>query len=74
VSEPLAIWTIYKRPKDFPNHFVVRRWTIEGGAEPKANECRLADSLYEARKLVPPQATRMDRFPEDDPVIVESWL
>ena len=75
MSEPLNIWTIYDHPKDYPEHFVVRRWTVRGrGYENEAHECRLADSLEEARKLVPPDSACVNRFPEDDPVIVESWL
>lgn len=72
-DEPFTLFTIYERPKDYPEHFVVRRWTVEGSKE-KAHECRLADSLEEARKLVPPFLTRMNRFPEDDPCIVETWI
>ncbi len=73
MSEPLTMWTIYERPLDFPNCYVVRRWTVEEG-KTVAHECLLADSLEKARKLVPPHSTRMDRFPEDDPVIVETWI
>ncbi|HXJ60733.1 MAG TPA: hypothetical protein VNU68_29160 [Verrucomicrobiae bacterium] len=69
----LSIWTIYERPKDYPRHFVVRRWTIGAGQE-RAHECQLADTLEEARKLVPPLLIRLDRQPNDDPVIVENWL
>lgn len=68
-----TIWTVYKNPKDYPNNFVVRRWTFESG-EPKGHECRLADTLEEARNLVPPLKTRLDRQTNDDPVIVENWL
>jgi hypothetical protein len=73
MSEPLNIWTIYDHPKDYPEHFVVRRWKIETG-QAVAGECKLADTLEEARKLVPWQSTRLGRMANDDPVIVENWL
>ena len=33
-----------------------------------------ADTLEDARYLIPLGRTRIDRSPEDDPVIVESWI
>ena len=71
--EPLTIYTIYERPKDYTNFFVVRRWTVEHGKN-KAQECGLADTLEEARKLVPWQCVRLARMDKDDPVIVENWI
>jgi hypothetical protein len=29
----LAMWTIYDHPKDFPEHFVARKWLITGGED-----------------------------------------
>jgi hypothetical protein len=73
MNEPLTIFTIYNRPKDYPEHFVVRRWTVQDGKE-RPHECRLAENLAEARKLVPPHAARLERMVQDDPCIVENWI
>jgi hypothetical protein len=73
MSEPLNIWTIYDHPKDYPEHFVVRRWKIETG-QAVAGECKLADTLEEARKLVPWQSTHDDRIVVCHPAQPENWL
>lgn len=66
-------WTIYNRPKDYPDGYVVREWIIEhNGAKP--GEARTAPSLEAARELVPPGCVRLERSEGDDPVIVETWM
>lgn len=78
----LPMWTIYCRPTDYPNHYVVRRCVViqaEHHARGASltlrhdHECQLADSLEEARKLVPPGLFNLHRQPEDEPQIVETW-
>jgi hypothetical protein len=66
------IWTIYDHPRDFPNHFVVRRWFGEC-PEPDPALC---DSLEAARILIGRSggSLRLNRAPTDDPSIIESWL
>ncbi len=76
------MWVVYDRPKDFPAHYVVRqhnilltpptaeeavRWRWRGPAP-------LADSLGTARQFVPADRVRLPRHPDDDPVIVETWV
>lgn len=68
--QPLRTWTIYKHPLDHPDKYVVRGW-IDGTPDRTAH---VADTLDEARDLVPAGLTRFPRNPEDDPVIVETWL
>lgn len=72
----LDMYTIYEHPKDYPTKFVVRRWMIVDGEQREVaeNACQLADSLVEARTLIPPGYFLTTRAPEDDPVIVETWL
>lgn len=70
-------YVIYKHPADYPDHYVVRAWRIETGREPLAGFVKLADTLEEARQLVPIERlglVRIERSPEDDPVIQETWL
>lgn len=67
-------FVIYRRPKDFPSHFVVRAWWIPCGAggggyyaHPIACLC---DTLEEARTTIPRYADcPIGRHPTDDPVI-----
>lgn len=75
-DEPFQAWTIYKNPRDYPGCYVVRRGQailalgIVHDLEPTA----VCHSLVEAREAVPPGRVRMDRHPDDDPVIVETWI
>lgn len=69
----LVIITIYRDPSDHPDGYAVRPWTVTGhGAIPQ--RAKFADTLAEARALIPAGATWLERHPDDDPVIVESWM
>lgn len=71
--QELVQFVIYERPKDFPEHFVVRRWTItHGRTAPDLVAC-LCSTLAEARETVPPDLVCMPRMDDDDAVIVEVW-
>lgn len=69
-------YTIYNKPRDFPNKFVVRGWSIQAGTVIHDKEVTaITDTLIEARAAVPMrQDFRIVRDFVDDPVIVESWV
>lgn len=70
-------YAIYDHPKDYPEDFVVRRWRIvEGSLNPVPDETPFAraTSLREARAAIPPGLVHLHRHPEDDPVLVETWV
>jgi hypothetical protein len=68
----LVQFTIYHRPDDAPDHWVVREWRIfRGNAEP--GPARIVDSLEDARAIVPAGMICIPRAPDDDPKIVETW-
>lgn len=74
MTDELSIWTIYDHPADYPELFVARLWTVgQDGVE--ASHTMTAETLEllqgEMEKM---NLTRMDRRPEDDPVIVETWM
>lgn len=71
-----SIWayTIYERPADYPDKFVLRAWLVEKGSVTAYDPVGLADTLEGARALVPLGRERIPRVSSDDPVIVESWL
>ena len=72
-EEKLELWTVYERPLDYPDHYVVRQWKISPHG-PIPGPAQLADSLEHARRLVPPYTYRLDPLPGDDPCIVEVWV
>lgn len=75
MSEDLVIWTIYDHPADYPQGFVVRPWRVgKGGTVPQGEDGAGVATLEAARSLIPQGLLRMDRDPNDDPCIVESWL
>lgn len=70
----LSIWTVYRRPTDFPFHYVARRWDVRDGQERATDVVLLAPTLEELRGKLPPMLTMIPRQPGDDPVVVEVWL
>jgi hypothetical protein len=64
------IYTIYRTPRDFPRHWVVRVWW---GMVPEPVGC-LCSTIGEARDCVPWGAVRLPKDPQDDPVIFEHWI
>jgi len=69
----MVAFAIYHKPLDYPDHWVVRRWfSLSDGRVVPDVVPRLADTLAEARALVPPGLVRMTDSP--DPFLFESWL
>lgn len=71
-SETLTQYVIYDHPLDYPHHFVVRQFHIGSGTV-TAGSTDLADSLENARKLIPLGLVNVGRHHEDDFAIVETW-
>lgn len=69
----LTIWTIYDHPRDYPDKFVARP-TYVGQRTSIGRTVLQADTLAALRELLPLGLVRMPRLPEDDPVIVETWM
>lgn len=71
----LTQYTIYERPRDYPEGFVVRAFHIvRGQTEPVPDPGAWhVPTLEQARKLIPEGMARLDRYPGDDPKIVEVW-
>lgn len=74
MNQSLPMWVIYDRPKDYPRHFVVRRHLAGAGVVTADTDCQLADTLEEARKLIPPGLFNLGRSPHDEAQIVEVWV
>jgi hypothetical protein len=70
----LLIWTVYRRPLDFPDLYIARPHLIEPGqTEPMPFHLQAA-TLAELRKLLLFGLYRMDRQPGDEAQIAESWM
>jgi hypothetical protein len=74
MSEGLSVLTIYERPLDFPEQYVVRESTALRDKVYLHVDYQLASTLEEARRLIP-----LGRFCLEEPNIrklpaVESWI
>lgn len=70
----LAMWVVYRNPLDHPDTFVVREWRVEGVRVTAQRGAAFADTLEEAREVVPAGHYNLGRNDHDDPVIVEVWV
>ena len=75
----LSLWTVYERPRDYPDEFVARRFTVGphlGGtcAGPTDDVLRAAHLAALRAQLLARGLVCIARHPEDDPCIVETWL
>jgi hypothetical protein len=74
-GDRITFWTVYHNPADYPGKYVVRaQWAERGGQIKHSAECTVHDTLEGARAAVPPGCWPFARDPNDDPVIVESWM
>jgi len=77
MTQPLLdVWVIYDHPRDQPDWYIVRRQqpTTTGTIQHESRAYGFHD-LEKARAWLAQQGlTRLDRHPDDDPVIVETWL
>jgi hypothetical protein len=70
----LDMYVVYDHPTDFPNHFVVRHWIIGAGSAKPTDRCVIGKTLDEVRTAIPAYYVRLERSPEDEPQILESWV
>ena len=61
---------IYNNPKDYPGKYVARLWDTNIPTHTIA----IADNLEEIRETKPAEMVIMGRQPQDDPIIVETWI
>lgn len=78
IDEALSIYVVYDQPKDFPTKVVVRRQRVgPGGLKIDPDPFIIADSVERARELLylfVPGLACMQRHPQDEPAIVETWV
>ncbi len=67
-------WVVYDHPRDYPHHFVLRRWEVSSSGGRPTKDVFVALTLEAIRDMVPAGLVRLARFQDDDPAIVEVWL
>ena len=70
MSETLELWTVYDSPIDLPGRFVARKWMLDRPTDELLQDKTL-DGL---RQKLPQGLVRLERSPQDDPKIVETWV
>jgi hypothetical protein len=67
----VPIWTVYDHPRDYPEGFIARKFL----SEQPTSETITAATLDEIREAMWQRGlTPLHRSPNDDPVIVETWI
>jgi hypothetical protein len=76
----LAIWTIYRCPKDWPQGFIARKHEVSGGNSTPTDRIIQADDHDDAALEIIRRIFRgagltvFPRNPGDEEQIVESWI
>jgi len=71
MSRELEIWTLYDHPRDYPNSYVARKFLNDK----PTSEFMVSPSLASLRKYFDQKGLLcLNRDPNDDPVIVETWF
>lgn len=72
----LAMWTVYDHPADYPDKFVARRFEVDRTGPRVTDSIIIADDIETIRDVLQFEMhlVKLMRSPEDDPVIMETWL
>lgn len=71
----LSCWTIYERPRDYPNCYVARRFALKEGEPNPTTEHLISHNLEALRGFMQRNGLALiPRSEGDDPVIVETWM
>lgn len=77
MSGVLDIWVIFDHPLDFPDSYVVAVQRVGASGVEHLPQRWLRATLEGARDVVQrhhPFAVCLERQPQDDPAVVESWI
>ena len=69
----MPMYVIYQHPRDYPEHFVVRKFIVQRRTVTATGEFSLWPNLNRARTAIPRGMINITRHPDDEPQIVESW-
>jgi hypothetical protein len=73
--EDLPMWVVYDHPADYPDRYVARQHVVGIAGDQSTDRTMVSLSLESIRTALANQGlVCITRNPEDDPVIVETWL
>lgn len=71
----LSMWTVYDRPRDYPNSYVARRSEVTAQGRTLTSDLMVSGDLDLIRDVLQKRGLhRIPRYPNDVPCIVEVWL
>lgn len=72
----LVIWTVYWSPKDYPGEYVARAHVVgrHKNGVTATEFIKRGQTLKDIHDQLPLGLICFPRSPDDDPVIVESWM
>jgi hypothetical protein len=74
-GEVLEMYVIYKKPLDYRQGFVVRKWEVGAQPSPRPTDWfGLGSTIEEVRVMIPGWCVKIERDPNDEPQIVETWI
>ena len=72
---PLAMWTVYAFPADYPDKYVARKHLVTAGGPIATQETRISESIDTIRRAFGLEGLYLiPRSDGDEPQIIESWL
>lgn len=74
MAKPIRMLTIYNSPRDFPGLFVIREWFVYPNRMERGELKGTAQTLANARRLIPEGWTCIPRQPGEDTKIQETWV
>lgn len=73
VGAPLDMWVVYDHPSDYPDKWVVRKWSVTSQEVP-TGVVFVGDSFEEVSNILPAGLVWMPRGEGDDPAIAGVWF
>lgn len=73
-AEAMEAWTVYFSPSDYPGLYVLRKFVLGDGEALPTDVVFTAETLEAVREFVPSGCVQFAPDPQDDSVIVETWL
>ena len=74
-TSTLIMWVVYDHPSDYPDDFVARKWILTKNGMLPTETALSGPSIDLLRYMLAENGlSRMERLPEDDPVVLEVWL
>lgn len=75
MTERLPIYVIYDHPKDYPDHYVIKRDLVDTNVYRDPGYIFKHENLEVCRReMVMKGLVCLQRHQNDDPVIIETWL